>query len=373
MPPLKTKNLLLYYPSNANSEVMLSIVLMFKKEGYTPFLLTTCESGAIHETFKAYGIEVYSHFLPQNKTFWFKQWWFLIRFCKLHKIDFVYAHLQLTNLIAVFAQYFIKAKVVVCRHHSDYVRLGPSKMAKVFDFLIGKLARSIVAISDRVKYEMEIEEGVNPQKIVRINNAYDFDLFPAVNPITVDAIQEKYKLKEADIVLLNVGRMLPIKRQKLLLQVISALKTKGYQIKTLILGTGPLENELHQLANELNLKEELIFTGQVHNIRDYMQCADLQVHISSSEASNNVVKEFAMFDKTSIICSNVGDFEDYCDDSNSYILDKDFSLFELEELLISILERRDYDVKGKKLKVDVMRDFSISNTKEVYLKLFSNI
>ena len=203
---------------------MLSIALAMNKKGYKTILLTTCKAGDLHKSFQEYNIETYNYSIPKNSLFIIKQFFFLIRFCRRHNIDYVYSHLQAANFIAVLAQYFISAKVLVCRHHTDYVRLGPSKNARLFDKVIGKLAKNIVAISDRVKREMQENEGVNPNKIIRINNAYDFSLFPPVDKKIKNKIIKNYDLKDKDIVLLNVGRMIPLKRQALVLELVYLLK-----------------------------------------------------------------------------------------------------------------------------------------------------
>ena len=160
---------------------MLSIALAMNKKGYKTILLTTCKTGDLHKSFQEYNIGTYNYSIPQNSLFIIKQFFFLIRFCRLHNINYVYSHLQSANFISVLAQYFISAKVLVCRHHTDYVRLGTSKNARFFDRVIGKLAKNIVAISDRVKHEMQENESVSPNKIIRINNAYNFSLFPPVD------------------------------------------------------------------------------------------------------------------------------------------------------------------------------------------------
>ena len=61
-----------------------------------------------------------------------------------------------------------------------------------------------------------------------------------------------------------------------------------------------------------------------------MACCDLQVHLFESEASNNVGKEFALLGKPSVICKNVGDFEDYCTSENSNFITKDFNILDLK-------------------------------------------
>ena len=259
----------------------------------------------------------------------------------------------------------------VCRHHSDYVRLGPSKTARFFDKVIGKLAKNIVAISDRVKREMQVNEGVNPNKIIRINNAYDFSLFPPVDKKIKNQIITNYDLMVKDLVLLNVGRMIPLKRQALLLKLVYLLKKEGFQIKLLIIGSGQQEKELIKITEDCKITNEVVFTNQVNNIRDYMDCCDLQVHLSESEASNNVVKEFALLGKPSIICKNVGDFEDYCTSENSYLIPKDLTMKDLKSIVIqTINNKQELKRKGEEIRKIIKSFFSIDNVIPKCLDIF---
>ena len=351
---------------------MLSIALAMNKKGYKTILLTTCKAGDLHKSFQEYNIETYNYSIPKNSLFIIKQFFFLIRFCRLHNIDYVYSHLQAANFIAVLAQYFISAKVLVCRHHSDYIRLGSSRPARFFDKVIGKCAKKIVAVSERVKHEMIENESVNPNKIIRINNAYDFSLFPPVNKKMKNQIITSHDIRGKDIVLLNVGRMIPLKRQALLLELVYLLKKEAFDIKLLLIGSGQLKEGLVKIAEDFEITNEVVFTNQVNNIRDYMDCCDLQVHLSESEASNNVVKEFALLGKPSIICKTVGDFEDYCTSKNSYLIPKDFSIINLKSIVVQIINnKKDLVKKGDEMKSTVKSIFSIDNVIPKYLDVFN--
>ena len=250
--------------------------------------------------------------------------------------------------------------------------MGPSKNARFFDRVIGKLAKNIVAISDRVKHEMQEKESVRPNKIIRINNAYNCSLFPPVDKNIKNKIIKNYDLMDKDIVLLNVGRMIPLKRQALLLELVYLLKKDGFNIKLLIVGSGQLENELIKITESYKITNEVVFTSQVNNIRDYMDCCDLQVHLSESEASNNVVKEFALLGKPSIVCKNVGDFEDYCTNENSYLIPKGFSVINLKSIIVQIINnKKDLVRKGEEMRSTVKSIFSIDNVITKYLDLFN--
>ena len=116
----------------------------------------------------------------------------------------------------------------------------------------------------------------------------------------------------------------------------------------------------------------MVFTSQVNNIRDYMACCDLQVHLSESEASNNVVKEFALLGKPSIVCKSVGDFEDYCTSENSYLIKKDFNIVDLKSIVIkAINNKQELKRKGEEMRSVVKSIFSIDNVIPKYLELFN--
>jgi glycosyltransferase involved in cell wall biosynthesis len=157
-----------------------------------------------------------------------------------------------------------------------------------------------------------------------------------------------------------------------LLELVYLLKKDGFNINLLIVGSGQLENELIKITESYKITNEVVFTNQVNNIRDYMACCDLQVHLSESEASNNVVKEFALLGKPSIICKNVGDFEDYCTNENSYLIKKYFDLVDLKSIVVQIINnKKDLVRKGKKIRSTVKSIFSIDNVITKYLNVFN--
>ena len=144
-----------------------------------------------------------------------------------------------------------------------------------------------------------------------------------------------------------------------------------FDIKLLIIGSGQQEKELIKITEDCKITNEVVFTNQVNNIRDYMDCCDLQVHLSESEASNNVVKEFALLGKPSIICKNVGDFEDYCTSKNSYLIKKDFDILNLKSIIIQIINnKQELKRKGEEIRKAIKSIFSIYNVTPKYLNLF---
>ena len=152
----------------------------------------------------------------------------------------------------------------------------------------------------------------------------------------------------------------------------ASLIKKGISVKLLMVGSGPLEKQLKKLVEQLNLHQHVTFTGQVNNIIDYMGLADLQVHVSESEASSNVVKEFSLLHKTSIVCNNVGDFNDYCNDNTAYIVPKDVGISVLANTIEKAFKNKELLIqKGQCLNQLISNNFSMEKVLPQYENLLN--
>jgi glycosyltransferase involved in cell wall biosynthesis len=116
------------------------------------------------------------------------------------------------------------------------------------------------------------------------------------NGFDLASLQQKAKVKLDDDFELNqdymvsVGSLSVQKRYDLLLKAYASLDTK-YQIPMVILGDGPLRNELKQLAIELNVANKIVFKGYVTNPYPFVVNAKLFVLNSDFEGLCNAAIE----------------------------------------------------------------------------------
>ena len=136
---------------------METLILALNQRGYDIHVLTTSEVGDFHLELKKHNIKVFTNFVKRSwyPIYWFKQLFYLISFCKKHRIQTVHSHLQDANLIAVFAQYFIKAKVIIFRHHFEAYNVpganfDKNKNERIGERIINRLAKKIVVPSSGV-------------------------------------------------------------------------------------------------------------------------------------------------------------------------------------------------------------------------------
>ena len=134
----------------------------------------------------------------------------------------------------------------------------------------------LVCVSNDAKRSF-VEMGGNEAKAVVIYNPIDVDTIEAtLNNCTPTSKQESFTF-------IAVGRLVEQKRLDHLLQATKQLLEEGKQCKVLLVGNGPLEDELKQQVSELQLENNVEFTGFVKNPFCELQQADCYVTCSEHE------------------------------------------------------------------------------------------
>lgn len=364
------KKVLLYYPPNNRSIAIETLCRAVQEGGHELIVLTLTEKGPFHAALEKKGIRTYSYVLPRKSSsiYFMKHARHLKSFCRQHAIDFVWSHLQEGNFIAVLARLFGNTKLVTFRHHAESVfyaefgkKFGLKRNRKeiFLDRVINRFSPKLVVPSSEVWTSMEKYEGCNMRKVLLLPYIYDFSNYEQPQLEKVDALRKEYSSK---LLLIMVSRLIPTKQHKTVFEVMKKLINEGLSIKMLVMDDGPLRAELETFIASNQLTDKIILTGYRQDFVNYMAAADLLIHPSVSEASNNVVKEMGLLEKAVAVCRNVGDFSDYIkDDCNGYFLERN----DLEKTIEStIRDAYEHPEKlkqfGRALKQEVLLRFEDS-------------
>jgi len=172
-------------------------------------------------------------------------------------------------------------------------------------------ARIIIVKSDLMKRELIDLYGIAPPKIKIVSGGFDKEDFPKISK---KGLQRSMiilkKLKKRDKLILFAGRIVPVKG---LIYLVDALPNilKSYNIKLFVLGSGLFSNYdklIHRKIEELNLKDRVIFLGEVpqEEVYKYMAVADLCVVPSVYEPFGMVAIQAANYNLPLIITRSVG-------------------------------------------------------------------
>jgi Glycosyltransferase len=76
-------------------------------------------------------------------------------------------------------------------------------------------------------------------------------------------LRKKYGIPENATVIGTVSRMTNVKNQQFLIQLVSQMKSHNKEIYLMIVGWGPLENELKRLVKDLDIESSVAFCGGI--------------------------------------------------------------------------------------------------------------
>ncbi len=177
---------------------------------------------------------------------------------------------------------------------------------------IYKKADFIQTISNYLK-QRAIKYGYNG-KIELVPNGVNLGRFKLVQSNAEKlAIRQKFNLNENDRVLISASRLVKKNGLDTLIKSI-----KDLDVKLIILGTGNQESKLKALAQELGLRDKVLFLGYVNhqNLPQYLQMADVFIRPSRSEGLGTAFLE-AMAAGLPIIATKVGGIPDFLKDGET--------------------------------------------------------
>lgn len=301
----------------------------------------------------------------------------LKKIVKKEKINIVHAHwIVPQGFIAIlYKKIFLNnnIKIICTSHGGDIFGLQNWFMKTLKRWTINNVD-ILTVVSNAIKEEVKKLKVREDLPIEVIPMGVDDKLF---SPDKYDPkIKEKYNIKGP--FLLFVGRLVEKKGVKYLIDAMPAVVKKYPGAKLLIVGSGPLENELKTQVKNLNLEKNVIFTGPIPNYELPRYYATADIFIGSSIVAESgdaegfgVVFVEALMCKTCVIASDFKAISDIVknEETGIQVNVKDKNIF--SEKIIELIENKD---KREKLAENgynfVKNNFSWEIISEKYLNLF---
>ncbi len=148
--------------------------------------------------------------------------------------------------------------------------------------------------------------GIDEEKIVRIANGVDTELFAPVDPRRKTELRRRFHAPDDKVVLLTVGAVEYHKGLDLLIKALQALDDE-MKSRIRVWVVGPTTNlpsfgvspqastvyldQVRAMIREFGLQDVVRFMGRQANVHEYMAAADIYVHPSRNEGQPNAVLE----------------------------------------------------------------------------------
>ena len=280
------------------------------------------------------------------------------------KPDIIHVRSRVPAWLVYFANKKLKIKVVSTVHGFNSVGFYSSIMQK---------ADAVICVSNSIKEYIQKHYQTSENKITVIPRGIDLELF---NPKNIDEIfienfKKEFNLKDKFIVS-SIGRVTQLKDYETFIKAILIVKEEIPNLVALIVGgvRSDKENYLNSLKNlikELDLENNITFTGSQSKIEQIYSLSDVIISSSKKpESFGRAVAEAICMNKP-VIATNHGGVKDIIiENVNGFF----FEVGNDKELADNIL-------KAKTLKFDgydyISSNFSLKNmvnkTIDVYLKL----
>ena len=255
---------------------------LLKKDGiYFDYLVTDQAENKEIEQYKSLGSNIYK--LPIDK----KHGLFIrelkinreyFKFFKNHDYDIVYADTE-NSLRAIHLLMAKLAGIPTRVVHSHNTNLQTeSKISKIISRIIRHFfwfsATDYFACSDMAAEWLFPKSIFKKKKYTLLTNGVDLKTFKFDEKTRI-RMREKYDISLSDIIIGNVGRFMPQKNHKYMMSIFNEVVKKVPNVKLMLIGSGPLEQEIREMVKDYNLNDAVIFVGTTNNIVDYYQMMDL--------------------------------------------------------------------------------------------------
>ena len=111
-------------------------------------------------------------------------------------------------------------------------------------------------------------------KVKIIHNAIDIEKFK-FDEVARKKLRKEFGIKDSTVVIGHVGRFVQQKNHTFLVDVFNEYHKKNLDSKLLLVGSGPLEDEIKKKAERLGLKDSVLFLGQRDDINKLYSVMDI--------------------------------------------------------------------------------------------------
>lgn len=233
-----------------------------------------------------------------------------------------------------------------------------------------KSVDAFIAISDEL-YKGLVIDGVDRERIFRVPNFIDIGSF-CHNSKPDLLFKERLGLQDR-LVVTSCGRLVKIKGIDILLKAWQEIMKAHENAVLLIVGDGPMRDDLKRMAEDLGVDSSVKFSGWQDDIRGFLAISDIFVLPSLQEGLANSLLE-AMSFGLPVVGTRISGTEDVIQDGvNGLLVDpKDFE--GLASAVRSLIrDREQAAMLGRRALETIKERYSIEKIYPVYIDLYNSL
>jgi sugar transferase (PEP-CTERM/EpsH1 system associated) len=287
----------------------------------------------------------------------------LARLFKTQRPDIVHTHAWGTMFEGFLGAKLARVPVLV---HGEHGTIERRKKNRYFQRIIWGYFNAVLSISQSHKKQLAKTIGFPEQKITVLQNGVDADLFCPMPGTRIFGMKDKF-------IIGTIGRLVPIKNQALLLNAFAEAKKNHDNLFLVIVGEGHLENSLKEQARDLEIADDVLFTGRRFDIPQVLNSLDLFVLPSLNEGMSNTILE-AMGCGLPVIATNVGGNPELISHDKTGLLTTSENASQLAERICLLAQDRQLRQHlAEQARNSIIKTWSLSRMVQCYQQFYENL
>ncbi len=260
--------------------------------------------------------------------------WNLWRLLKRDQFDVIESFTPHSNLLGLPLAFLAGIPVRVGSHHGLIENISPW-LERAHGMLVNsRIVSALVAVSTRVQRLAISVERCKPDKVVLILNGVKLPLEDAFSSEDRQKLRDALGLDPVGELVLSVGRLTSQKGHWILLEAIPEILADFPHAVFVLVGDGPLRQELEELVSKLGITNSVRFLGTRRDVLALLHAADVFVLPSVSEGLPIAMLE-AMAMGLPVIASNLEGITSVIVDGQHGLL---FPVGEVKSLSLSLVK-----------------------------------
>ena len=274
----------------------------------------------------------------------------------------VHSHINTLSVFSLWAAKSAKVPVRIAHSHSTTNKKERKKnlMKQLLRPFSKVFATDYMACSEIAGRWLFGNRAFDKGKVYVLNNAIDLDKFKYNQKIR-NAKRKELGIAKDTLVVGHIGRFVTQKNHTQLIDIFNELQKMHEKSKLILVGQGPLKEEIEEKVKRLNLQDKVMFLGQRNDVNELYQVFDSFLFPSLYEGLGMVLIEAQTSGLKCITSTEVPSIAKVTDDIKFLDLSAD-SKYWAQEILQQLNEYKrkgsynevaeaGYDIKNKVLKL----------------------
>lgn len=266
---------------------------------------------------------------------------------------------------------FFSGRPVVLQEHMAHSL--PPWYQRIADRVLSVLPCHGLAVSQNVKDFMVQQRYLRKEKIRVITNGVPVAAFRSPSDAKIEKLNQELHLQKGDMILGSIGRLAEEKGHRFVIEALPEVVASHPNVKFLLIGDGPLDRDLRDLAARLGVAEHVRFLGHRSDIDSLLGTMDVFIMPSLGESGSSLAVGEALAAGQPVLASACEGLKEMLEPTGAALFfrpgDTVDLVLQLRRMLADETLRKQFSVRAK----NASEAYDIHRTSAQYAQLYEEI